>query len=145
MKRICIINGPNLNMLEHRDPSHYGCMSLSMINDTLKEIGERRGYFCDFLQSNHEGVIIDKIHEIALDETVAGLIINPGAFAHTSIAIRDALELMKRPVIEVHLSNIHAREAFRSHSHTASVVTGIISGFKEKSYELAMTAIMDAE
>lgn len=125
-------------MLEHRDASLYGNMSLPKINDSLKEIGDRRGYFCEFFQSNSEGELIDKIHQAILDSTCCGLMINPGAFAHTSIALRDALELMSKPVVEVHLSNIHSRESFRRQTYSGEVATGIISGFKAYGYIMGL-------
>lgn len=137
--RVMVIHGPNLNMLGKREPDVYGKDTLSDINERIKEKGFVLGADVDFFQSNHEGAIVDKIHEIM--NTHNGLIINPGAYTHTSIAIRDALLLLSIPVVEVHLSNIYRREPFRHHSMLADVATGQISGLGSHGYILALEYI----
>lgn len=138
--KICVINGPNLTMLEKRDKNHYGDLSLSRIEDGLKEIGKEKDVNLDFFASNHEGDIIDKIH--SLMGNCDGVIINPAAYTHYSIAIRDAIELVNIPTIEVHLSNIHNREDFRKKSVIAPVCIGQICGLKEISYFSALEAMI---
>jgi 3-dehydroquinate dehydratase-2 len=128
--KIIVINGPNLNMLGKRDAGHYGLLSLDAIKKILQE--EFSGISFDFFQSNLEGEIIDKIQ--AADKNFDGLLINPGGYAHTSVAIRDALTECMIPKIEVHLSHLAKREKFRQKLVTASGCSGYISGFKEKSY-----------
>jgi 3-dehydroquinate dehydratase-2 len=135
-----IIHGPNLNLLEKRDKYIYGGTSLEGINRLLKQKAEELGMNVEIFQSNHEGEIIDKLQE-TLDNEVSGVIINPGAFTHYSIAIRDAVEILKIPVIEVHLSNIYSREDFRSKSVIAPLCSGQISGFGISSYILALEAL----
>lgn len=138
MKRILVVNGPNLNLLGTREKDIYGEESLRDI--ALKVAGEAEalGVEADFVQSNHEGEIIDKLHE-AKDKYDA-VIMNPGAYTHYSIAIRDAVRAIEIPVIEIHLSNIYAREEFRSSSVIAPVCAGQISGFGSQSYLLALHA-----
>lgn len=128
--KILVLNGPNLNLLGAREKSSYGDMTLKEIEDVI--ISEFPEENFDFFQSNLEGELIDKIQNA--DSSYHGLMINPGGYAHTSVAIRDALELAKLPKVEVHLSNISAREDFRHKSITASKTNGYISGFKELSY-----------
>ncbi|PYE51747.1 type II 3-dehydroquinate dehydratase [Paenibacillus barcinonensis] len=140
MKRIIVINGPNLNMLGVREPGIYGTMSLKDIEDNIRRQAEQLGVSIAFYQSNHEGDIIDRIHA-ALGET-DGIILNAGAFTHYSYAIRDAINAVKVPTVEVHLSNIHAREAFRHHSVLAAETIGQIAGFGEVSYELGLLALV---
>lgn len=135
-RAIMVIHGPNLNMLGKREPEVYGKTTLEDINAGLKEAGNRLGLRVDFFQTNHEGAIVDKIQEIM--NSHHGLIINPGAYTHTSIAIRDALLVLSIPVIEVHLSNIYKRETFRHHSMVAGVATGQISGLGSDGYFLAL-------
>lgn len=135
--KITIINGPNLNKLGTRDPNKYGTMTLEELNSLIKN--EFPYYEFDFYQSNIEGEIINKIQEI--NGKSDALIINPGGYSHTSVAIRDALELLNIPIIEVHLSNISSRENYRNYSITASVSNGYISGFKENSYLAAVYII----
>lgn len=135
-RAIMVIHGPNLNMLGKREPEVYGKTTLDDINTGLKETGSRLGLLVDAFQSNHEGTIVDKIQEIM--NSHHGLIINPGAYTHTSIAIRDALLVLSIPVIEVHLSNIYKRESFRHHSMLAGVATGQISGLGSDGYFLAL-------
>ncbi len=137
--KILIINGPNLNLLGERDESQYGKLTLSDIHDKLT--AEFPEIDFEFFQSNLEGEIIEKIQS-ARNSDIVGLIINPGGYSHTSVAIRDALELIKVPKIEVHLSNLAAREDFRKTSITAEVCTGYISGFKELGYLAAVYLIL---
>ena len=136
-----IINGPNLNLLGKRDTRIYGSDSLSDINQYIKTNFETDGF--EFFQSNHEGDIIDKIHQVG--ENYSGVIINPGAFAHYSYAIRDAIEACSIPVIEVHLSNIYEREEFRRVSVTAPACAGIITGEGKQGYIKAIQKIKDIE
>jgi 3-dehydroquinate dehydratase-2 len=136
LRKILVIHGPNLNMLGKREPEVYGNVSLDDINTELHETGNRLGFRVDTFQSNHEGAIVDKIQEIM--HSHRGLIINPGAYTHTSVAIRDALLLLNIPVVEVHLSNIYKREPFRHHSMVAGVALGQISGLGSDGYILAL-------
>ncbi|MEC0267958.1 type II 3-dehydroquinate dehydratase [Paenibacillus anseongense] len=140
MKKVLVINGPNLNMLGIREPGVYGTVSLSVIIQGLTELAEVLSVEIESFQSNHEGDIIDKIHEAF--GTKDGILINPGAFTHYSYAIRDALSSVQLPTVEVHLSNIHKREEFRHQSVTAPVVIGQISGFGVQSYELGLRALL---
>lgn len=138
-KRILVINGPNLNMLGKREPEVYGTTTLDDINRTLCELGEKSGIDVDFFQSNHEGEIVGKIQEgLAL---YRGIIINPAAYTHTSVAIRDAVAMCDFPVIEIHLSNIYRREAFRHKSMLSDIVHGQIAGFGAFGYEMAFMAL----
>lgn len=138
MKKILVINGPNLNMLGKRKEAHYGSLTLDVINETMSTLAEELDLSLTFYQSNVEGNIVSTIHT-GMD--FDGLMINAGAYTHYSYAIADALEILDIPKIEVHLSNIHARESFRSNSVIASSCTGQISGFKENSYILALYAL----
>ena len=138
-KRIIIINGPNLNMLGTRERDVYGTTTLSEIAAAVTEEAKVLGIDSDFVQTNHEGEIIDKIHEAR--GRYDTIIINPGAYTHYSIAIRDAIKAVELPCIEVHLSNIHAREEFRTNSVIAPVCAGQISGFGANSYILALQAV----
>lgn len=140
LKKVLVINGPNLNMLGVREPGVYGTVSLSTIIQGLNELAEALSIELESFQSNHEGDIIDKIHEAF--GTKDGIVINPGAFTHYSYAIRDALSTVQLPTVEVHISNIHKREEFRHHSVTAPVVIGQISGFGAQSYELGLRALL---
>ena len=133
--KILIINGPNLNLLGAREKSHYGEQALDTINELIKREFPQTEF--EFFQSNVEGEIIDKIQSAGASG-FDGLIINPGGYAHTSVAIRDALEIIKIPKIEVHLSNLSKREDFRQKLITASACEGYVSGFKEKSYFAAV-------
>jgi len=142
IKKIQVINGPNLNMLGKREPQIYGSVSLDQINADLVQQALPLGLELDFFQSNHEGAILDRIHQ-GFDENIAGIIINPGALTHTSIALRDALLLMPCPIVEIHLSNVYKREAFRHNSLIADVATGRISGFGHYGYKMALSAIAD--
>lgn len=138
MKNILVINGPNLNLLGVREKKVYGSETLETIKLKIENEAQKLNVAVDFMQSNHEGVIIDTIHAARGKFDV--LIINPAAFTHYSIAIRDAIKSVEIPTIEVHLSNIHAREEFRSKSVTAPVCLGQISGFGSMGYILALNA-----
>jgi len=139
--RILVIHGPNLNLLGRREPEIYGRTTLDEINGQLAALGAQLGLALDTFQSNHEGAIVDRIQLAA--GVYDGLIINAAAFTHTSIAIRDALAMLKVPVIEVHLSNIHRREPFRHTSMTAGVVTGQILGLGAAGYALALRGLAE--
>jgi len=139
MKRILIIHGPNLNLLGKREQSIYGDRNLENINRMITEYGSSIGYEVDMFQSNSEGDIIDVIH--TAPENYMGVIINPGAFTHTSYAIRDAIAAVNIPFVEVHLSNIYSREDFRHTSVTAPACVGQISGFGPDSYILGIEAL----
>jgi 3-dehydroquinate dehydratase-2 len=134
--KIHIINGPNLNLLGRRNPEHYGKLYFLELMNQVKKYAEEKGLQMSCFQSNHEGEIIDDIHK-QLDQ-IDGLIINPGALTHYSYALRDALEILEVPVIEVHLSNIHARESFRQSSVISPVSTGTICGLGVNGYFLAL-------
>jgi len=138
VKRVLVINGPNLNMLGVREKDVYGNTTLEEIAIAVNEEAASLGMDVDFIQTNHEGEIIDKIHEARGRYDL--LIINPGAYTHYSIAIRDAIKAVELPCIEVHLSNIYAREEFRNKSVIAPVCTGQISGFGANSYIIALKA-----
>jgi len=137
--KVLVIQGPNLNMLGVREQHIYGPMKLKDIHAQMKAFAEQNGLEIEFFQSNLEGEIVDKIQEALGDAN--GIIINPAAYSHTSIAIRDAISAVEIPTIEVHLSNIHAREEFRKHSLTAEVCAGVIAGVGPFGYHLAMIAI----
>lgn len=138
--KVLIIHGPNLNFLSKRDHSIYGGESLEQINQLIKSRSCELDIEVDFFQSNHEGEIIDKIQE-SMDLDYTGIVINPAAFTHYSIAIRDAIEILEVPVIEVHLSNIYGREDFRTKSIIAPVCTGQICGLGSSSYLIALDAL----
>ncbi|MBU0544682.1 MAG: type II 3-dehydroquinate dehydratase [Proteobacteria bacterium] len=138
-KKVLVIHGPNLNMLGKREPEVYGTTGLDDINNGLIELGKKLGLNVDTFQSNHEGAIVDKIQEAS--QKHKGLIINPGAYSHTSIAILDALLILKVPVIEVHLSNIYKREPFRHKSMISGVATATLGGFGHSGYYMALEAI----
>jgi 3-dehydroquinate dehydratase-2 len=140
MTKVLVIHGPNLGLLGDRQPEIYGSFSLNDINQRLKESASELKLQADFFQSDHEGEIVSKIGN-AKKSGYQYLIINPAAYTHTSVAIRDAIEAVKIPAIEVHLSNIYAREEFRQKSFIAPVVIGQVSGFGAESYLLALQAI----
>ncbi|WP_110927464.1 type II 3-dehydroquinate dehydratase [Bacillus massiliglaciei] len=142
MTRILLINGPNLNRLGSREPAHYGSATLKDVEEALSRKASEQGAELSCFQSNHEGALIDKLHW-AEDESIDGIILNPGAFTHYSYAIRDAIAGIDVPVIEVHISNIHARESFRHQSVTAAVAAGQIVGLGVFGYELALEAAIN--
>jgi 3-dehydroquinate dehydratase-2 len=139
--RILILHGPNLNLLGQREPEVYGRQTLADINAALSLLAGELGFEVDAFQSNHEGDLIDRIHAAANDG-FAGIIINPGGLTHTSVALRDAISSIALPVIEAHLSNIHARESFRHHSYVSGVVVGQVAGFGSESYQLALRGMI---
>ena len=139
MPHILVIHGPNLNLLGQREPGHYGVDTLQSINQSLAELGSRHAVELSSFQSNHEGEIVERIHQTLQDGTDF-IIINPAAFTHTSVAIRDAFLACSRPFIEVHLSNVHAREEFRQKSFLSDIAVGVISGLGKDSYLLALQA-----
>ena len=141
MAKILVLNGPNLNLLGTREPEHYGKTALDDINQKLAELAEKANHELDSYQSNAEHELVNRIHQAATDG-VGFIIINPAAFTHTSVAIRDALAGVSIPFIEVHLSNIYAREAFRHQSYFSDIAVGVISGLGAQGYELALEAAM---
>jgi len=138
-RRVIVIHGPNLNLLGKREPEVYGRATLPEINGRIEALGRELGLEVRIVQTNHEGEIVDAIQDGA--EWAHGIIINPGGFTHTSVAIRDALKAVGLPAVEVHLSNLHAREEFRRHSIIAPVAVGQIAGFGGDSYLLALRAL----
>lgn len=136
---ILVINGPNLNMLGKRDSSIYGSLTLPELENKLQKKFPEHSF--NFFQSNHEGALIDMIHNEVNEKKYDGYLVNFGGFSHYSVALRDALELLSNTVIEVHLSNIHAREEFRHHSITASAAKGVVAGFGFNSYVLGVYAL----
>ncbi|MBT8540540.1 type II 3-dehydroquinate dehydratase [Polynucleobacter paneuropaeus] len=136
---ILVVQGPNLNLLGTREPEVYGKTTLEDIHQKLGQLANSHSVNLDTYQSNHEGELIDRIQK-AKQESVDFIIINPGAFTHTSVALRDVLAGVAIPFIEVHLSNIHKREEFRKHSYLSDIATGVICGLGALGYELAMTA-----
>ena len=142
MSTILLLHGPNLNLLGTREPKLYGSMSLTQINQHLTNLTLSAGHHLLALQSNAEYELIQRIHD-AKQEAVDFIIFNPGAFTHTSVALRDALLGVEIPFIEVHLSNVHAREKFRHHSYFSDIAEGVICGFGPKSYDLALQAALD--
>ncbi|WP_372697178.1 type II 3-dehydroquinate dehydratase [Arthrobacter sp. JSM 101049] len=135
-RRLLVLNGPNLNLLGTREPAIYGTATLADVEALCRNRAGVHGLEVDFAQSNHEGVLIDAIH--AARGTAAGIVINPGAFTHTSIAIADAISAVELPVIEVHLSNVHAREAFRHHSYISPVAAAVFIGAGINGYGYAI-------
>lgn len=143
MARLLLINGPNLNLLGQREPERYGHVSLTQIEEEMTELSSARGHELLCFQSNHEGALIDRIHAARNDGT-ARIIINPGGLTHTSVSLRDALIGCAVPFIEIHISNVHAREDFRRHSYLSDVAAGIIVGLGTHGYRLALEAAMVA-
>jgi 3-dehydroquinate dehydratase-2 len=139
MPKILVIHGPNLNLLGQRETQHYGRDTLEAIDRRLVEQGKREGFDVVTFQSNAEAPLIERIHDAKSDET-GYIVINPAAFTHTSVALRDALAAVHIPFIEVHLSNVHAREPFRQHSYFSDLAAGVISGLGPLGYELALQA-----
>lgn len=140
--KILVLHGPNLNLLGRREPEHYGADTLDSINARLKQQAQARGVEIETLQSNAEYVLVDRVQQTLVDGT-AFIIINPAAFTHTSVALRDALAAVKVPFLEVHLSNVHARESFRHFSYFSDIAVGVICGLGAKGYELALSAALD--
>lgn len=138
-KNVLILNGPNLNMLGMREPEVYGSTSLADIEKNCAAYANKLGLTIDFRQSNHEGELVDWIQDAR--GKFDAIIFNPGAYSHTSIALRDALPVFDGTIIEVHISNIHARERFRHHSHVSAVADGVICGLGVMGYNLALTAL----
>ncbi|MBX9620349.1 MAG: type II 3-dehydroquinate dehydratase [Hyphomicrobiales bacterium] len=142
LKTIFVLNGPNLNMLGLREPQIYGHETLADIEAGARRIGNELGFAIDFRQSNHEGMLVDWIQEAR--GKAAGIVLNPGAYTHTSIALHDAIRSSDLPVIELHLSNVFAREAFRHHSYISPVALGVMCGFGARGYEWALRALVAA-
>jgi 3-dehydroquinate dehydratase II len=136
MKTIYILNGPNLNLLGKRQPEIYGHETLEDVTAACAALAEQLGLNIACFQSNHEGVLIDTIHQAR--DLAAGIVINPGAFTHTSVAIYDALNTFEGPVIEVHISNVHKRESFRHHSYVSLRAEGVIAGLGTEGYQFAL-------
>ncbi len=137
---VLVLHGPNLNLLGLREPGIYGAATLAQIDSKLVKLGHSLHTVVHSLQSNHEGVLVDAIHDAR--ELHRGIVINAGAYTHTSIAIRDAIAAVQLPTVEVHLSNIYKRETFRHHSYLAPIVVGQISGFGANSYYLGLQALV---
>ncbi|WP_018650733.1 type II 3-dehydroquinate dehydratase [Actinobacillus capsulatus] len=136
MKKILLLNGPNLNMLGKREPHIYGSQTLADIEQHLQQSAQAQGYKLDYFQANGEEPLINRIHQAF--QNTDFIIINPGAFTHTSVAIRDALLAVSIPFVEIHLSNVHAREPFRHHSYLSDVAKGVICGLGAKGYDYAL-------
>ena len=141
MKSVLVLNGPNLNLLGEREPEVYGKLGLAEINKRLEELGRKLGMEVHFQQSNSEGILIDFLQEAR--QWADGVVINPGGYTTTSVALLDTVKAIPIPVIEVHLSNIHAREAYRRHSMIALACIGSITGFGWRSYSLALRALSE--
>ncbi len=140
-KRVLVLNGPNLNLLGTREPGTYGSETLKDVEALCKAAAEQLGLSLDFRQSNHEGELVTWIQDAR--KTADAILINPAAYSHTSVAIHDALRAVALPVAEVHLTNIHQREAFRHHSYVSSVAFGVICGFGSLGYKLALMALAE--
>ena len=140
-RRVLLLHGPNLDLLGRREPEVYGSTTLADVDERARAVGTELGLEVDARQSNHEGVLIDAVHE-AMTEFV-GVVINPGGFTHTSVALRDALAAIPVPVVEVHISNVHTREEFRHHSYVSGVATAVIAGAGTLGYELGLRVVAD--
>ena len=138
--KIRVIEGPNINMLGMRDPAIYGVMTMDQIHENMSRVAKEAGVEIEYFQSNYEGEIVDKIQECV--DGVDGIIINPAAYSHSSIAIADALSAVRLPTIEVHISNIHAREDYRAKSMTAAAASGVIAGFGPMGYHIALISMI---
>ena len=141
MLSVLVLHGPNLNLLGQREPGIYGCVTLDEINQLLEQEGQSLETKVSTLQSNHEGALVDAIH--SAQGLHQGILINAGAYTHTSVALRDAIAAVNIPTVEVHLSNIYRREEFRHHSYIAPVAVGQISGFGPESYRLGLHALIN--
>lgn len=139
--KILVLQGPNLNLLGTREPEVYGSETLDDVHGRLAELARELGASVECRQSNHEGQLIDWLHEARTD--FDGVLMNPGGFTHTSVALRDAISGIDTPVVEIHISNVHAREAFRQHSYVAPVCIGTISGLGTGGYLLGLRAVVD--
>jgi len=142
VKKVLVLHGVNLNMFGHRDPVHYGTVTLAEINQHLGSLAKELGCSVETFQTNHEGEICEKIHQAHL-EKVDAVVINAGAWTHYSYALRDAIAILKAPIVEVHMANIHAREEFRHYSVIAALARGQIAGFGLQSYLLGLRAAVD--
>ena len=138
---VVVIHGPNLNLLGTREPEVYGSVGLAQIDGHLESLGKELGCEIESCQSNHEGVLIDQIQEAR--GTADGILINPAGLTHSSVSLRDALVASELPIVEVHLSNVFAREPFRHHSYISGIALGVISGFGSRSYLLGLEALID--
>jgi len=139
--KILVLNGPNLNLLGTREPQTYGATTLAEVEDRCRRQAADAGAALDCFQSNHEGALIDRIHA-ARTEGVDAIVINPGGLTHTSVALRDALAGVAIPFIEVHISNVHAREAFRHHSYLSGIARGVLAGFGVDGYRMALSHLL---
>lgn len=137
MKKILIINGPNLNLLGRRQPEIYGSQTMDSALEICSKLAE-----IEYFQSNHEGELIDKLHQVGFNHEYAGIVLNAGAYTHTSLALADAIAAIELPVVEVHISNVHAREEIRRHSLISGVCRGVIAGFGLDSYRLGVEALI---
>lgn len=140
-RQVLLVNGPNLDLLGRREPEVYGRDTLADLEDRARRVAAELGLEVDARQSNHEGVLIDWVHEAMTG--YGGVIINPGGYTHTSVALRDALAALPVPVVEVHLSNVHARESFRAHSYVSPVATAVIAGAGITGYDLALRLLAE--
>jgi len=148
MTSVLVLNGPNLNLLGTREPGHYGTRTLADVETLCRAVGGELGVDLEFLQSNHEGVLIDRIHAAAEEHRsgdLLGAVFNPGALSHSSIALHDAIRGVELPVIELHISNIHQRESFRHHSYVSAAAAGVIVGLGTAGYEWAIRALVAKE
>lgn len=141
MATLLVLNGPNLNLLGTREPKYYGSTTLAEIESRLRHVAQAAGHQLEFFQSNAEHLLVERVHQAAA-AGVSFMIVNPAAFTHTSIALRDAMAASAIPFIEVHLSNIYARESFRHHSYFSDIALGVISGLGAQGYELALAAAL---
>ncbi|KNX35966.1 type II 3-dehydroquinate dehydratase [Luteipulveratus halotolerans] len=141
MSSFAVLNGPNLNLLGQREPQTYGSTTLAAIEASCAEVASELGCELSWFQSNHEGALVDEIQRLAADGT-DGVVINAAAYTHTSVAIRDALATLDAPFVEVHISNVHAREGFRAHSYLSDLASGVIVGCGVQGYELAVRRLV---
>ena len=139
MSKVLVLSGPNLNLLGRREPDLYGATTLDQLAQMLEDAAPTAMQL-EFFQSNHEGAMIDRIHQL-MDQPIDGIVINPGAWTHTSVAIRDALSAIKTPIVEVHISNIHARETFRHHSYFSDIAISVIAGCGMQGYLFALQTL----